>query len=98
VKIENEQILDRINRVTVHVGYMESLDLPKMLTRDVLGDHERAATYYLSERKFQGTNAGSVKSLPEKLFGILHRNATPPSTYFGLPSDRVITLGTRIDL
>jgi KUP system potassium uptake protein len=98
VKIENEQILDRMNRVTVHVGYMESLDLPKMLTRDVLGDHERAATYYLSERKFQGTNAGSVKSLPEKLFGILHRNATPPSTYFGLPSDRVITLGTRIDL
>jgi KUP system potassium uptake protein len=98
VEIENIQVLDRINKLIVHVGYMESVDLPKLLGQKVLGDHERVATYYLSERKFQGTNAGSVKSLPEKLFGILHRNAATPSAYFGLPSDRIITLGTRIDL
>lgn len=97
-RVEKAQVMDRITKVTVHMGYMESLNLPKLLTAEVLGDHERAATYYLSERKFTGTNDGQVGGFQEKLFGILHRNAATPSSYFGLPSDRIITLGTRIDL
>lgn len=95
---ETQEIFDRITRLTIYVGYMESLDLPKMLNEKVLGNHERAATYYLSERKFHATDEGTVRGVPEKLFGLLHRNAVTPSTYFGLPPDRVITLGTRIDL
>ncbi len=96
--IESVEVFERITKLTIHVGYMESLDLPKKLTDTVLGNHERVATYYLSERKFQGTNAGNLRGLPEKLFGLIHRNAVTPSSYFGLPTDRVITLGTRIDL
>ncbi len=97
-EIETTQIMDRITKITIHVGYMESLDLPKTLAEKILGDHERVANYYLSERKFIASDEGNVKSLPEKLFGLLHKNAATPSTYFGLPADRVITLGTRIDL
>lgn len=96
--IEKIQVFERVSRVIIHVGFMESLDLPTTLASEILGQHERVATYYLSERKFQASDEGQVRSLPEKLFGILHRNAATPSTYFGLPSDRVITLGTRIDL
>ncbi len=97
-EIEIVEIYDRIKRVTIHSGYMESVDLPKSIAENVLGDHERAATYYLSERKFHGTDEGLVSGTTEKIFGTLHRNAATPSSYFGLPSDRVITLGTRIDL
>jgi KUP system potassium uptake protein len=96
--VEIVDIYDRIKKVTIHSGYMESVDLPKTISQNVLGDHERAATYYLSERKFHGTDEGLVRASTEKLFGILHRNAATPSSYFGLPSDRIITLGTRIDL
>jgi K+ transporter len=77
---------------------MESINLPRLITENVLGDHERVATYYLSERKFRGTDEGLVTGKIEKLFSILHRNAATPSSYFELPSDRIITLGTRIDL
>ena len=97
-EIETIQIMDRMTKITIHVGYMESLNLPKTLAEKILGDHERVANYFLSERKFSATDQGNVKSFPEKLFGILHKNAATPSAYFGLPADRVITLGTRIDL
>ncbi|MEN9741420.1 MAG: hypothetical protein RIR66_376 [Actinomycetota bacterium] len=97
-EIETVEIYERIKKVTIHTGYMESINLPRLITENVLGDHERVATYYLSERKFRGTDEGLVTGKIEKLFSILHRNAATPSSYFELPSDRIITLGTRIDL
>jgi KUP system potassium uptake protein len=92
------QILPRISRVTIPVGYMETPDVPAALRASVLGAAERSATYYLSERKFVGSDAGDVGEHREKFFAFLHRNSQSPSAFFGLPSDRVISMGTRIDL
>jgi K+ transporter len=39
-----------------------------------------------------------MKGLAEKTFAMLHRNAATASSYFGLPENRVITLGTQMDL
>jgi KUP system potassium uptake protein len=95
---EVEQILPRIRRVTIPVGYMETPDVPAALRASVLGGAERSATYYVSERKFVGSDAGVVGERREKFFAFLHRNAQAPSAFFGLPPDRVISIGTRIDL
>jgi KUP system potassium uptake protein len=95
---EVEQILPRISRVTIPVGYMETPDVPAALRASALGAAERSATYYLSERKFVGSDAGQVGEHREKFFAFLHRNSQSPSAFFGLPSDRVISIGTRIDL
>jgi len=95
---EVEQILPRISRITIPVGYMETPDVPGALRASVLGGLERSATYYLSERKFVGSDAGDVGEHREKLFAFLHRNSQAPSAFFGLPPDRVISIGTRIDL
>ena len=35
---------------------------------------------------------------PCPLFALLHRNAASPTAYFNLPTDRVVTLGTQVDL
>ena len=61
-------------------------------------EEESECTYYLADRKFLESSTGSVKGLTEKIFGILHRNSATASSYFGLPENRVITLGTQIDL
>ena len=68
------------------------------LQRTVLGHRERSATYYLSDRRFVGSDAGEVGETREKIFAFLHRNSQTPAVYFSLPSDRLISMGTSIDL
>jgi len=93
-----EDVMPRVRRVTIPIGYMETPDIPATLRASVLGEVESVATYYLSERKFAGTDAGTVPEHREKFFAFLHRNSQAPASFFGLPSDRVIAIGTRIDL
>lgn len=93
-----ERIMDRIERVTIYAGYMESVNIQKVLHDQVLGERERVATYYLSERRFLTLDANHMRAFPEKLFSFLHRNSATATQYFGLPGDRVITIGTRVDL
>ncbi len=92
------EIMDRVRRVTIHTGYMETANIPMVLRASVLGEWESVATYYLSERRFVATNAGSIPAWVEKIFAYLHRNSQPPATFFGLPQERIISIGTRIDL
>jgi K+ transporter len=77
---------------------METIQLPGLLEREVLGDKEKLATYYLSERHFLASDNGTLGHRTEALFEILHRNSVAPTAFYGLPYDRVITIGTRIDL
>lgn len=94
-----DHISDRLCRVTIYAGYMETINLPAVLEREVLGEREALATYYLSERHFLASDGGgSLGHRTETLFEILHRNSVSPTAFYGLPYDRVITIGTRIDL
>jgi KUP system potassium uptake protein len=93
-----EVLLPRVTRVTIPVGYMQTADIPAAIRSSLLGEVEGVATYYLSERKFVGTDAGQVPEYRERFFGFLHKNSQTPAAYFGLPAERVIAIGTRVDL
>ena len=78
---------------------METVNVPNVLQRDALSSgEESSATYYLSERHFLASEGGNLGKRTETLFEILHRNSVSPTQFYGLPYDRVITIGTRIDL
>lgn len=94
-----DHITDRLCLVTIFSGYMETIVIPEVLQREVLTSGvEEEATYYLSERHFLASEAGNLGNRTETIFEILHRNAVSPTQFYGLPYDRVITIGTRIDL
>jgi KUP system potassium uptake protein len=94
-----DHITDRLTQVTIFAGYMETVNVPSILQREAMSaDEETSATYYLSERHFLASEGGNLGKRTETLFEILHRNAVSPTTFYGLPYDRVITIGTRIDL
>ncbi len=94
-----DHVTDRLCQVTIFAGYMETVNVPTVLKREVLtSDEEDSATYYLSERHFLASDDGELGNRTETLFEILHRNAVSPTQFYGLPYDRVITIGTRIDL
>ena len=61
--------------------YTENGGLPSM---PVLPDD---AIYVTSNRTFINTGRGSMSSITERLFALLHRNAASPTAYFNLPTE-----------
>ncbi|MGB8021762.1 MAG: KUP/HAK/KT family potassium transporter [Candidatus Nanopelagicales bacterium] len=104
---------DGIEQVVVRSGFMETpfvpllmdvlavrsepdyWDGPRLQSLPVLPDD---AVYILSDRAFRATNRGSMNALSERVYAWLHRNAASPTAYFGLPTERVVTLGMLVDL
>jgi KUP system potassium uptake protein len=85
-------------RVTVHAGFMERPDVPKVLARAELPFDLAAASYFVGRETFVGGKGGRMGPLPEKLFAFLSRNAKSPTSWFSLPIDRVIEVGMQLDL
>ena len=94
-----KEINGRVQQLYVWVGFMQDVNIQKTIIDNVMSAEEEAlCTYYLADRKFIESPEGNLKGATEKVFSILHRNATTASNYFGLPESRVITLGTQMDL
>jgi KUP system potassium uptake protein len=94
-----KDVNDRVKQLYVWVGFKQDVNIQKSIIDHVMSAaEERECTYYLADRKFLETSKGSLKGITDKVFGILHRNSATASSYFGLPENRVITLGTQMDL
>jgi KUP system potassium uptake protein len=94
-----KEVNGRVKQLYVWVGFKQDVNIQQSIIDHVMTEGEEAeCTYYLADRKFLETSKGSLKGMTEKIFGILHRNSATASSYFGLPENRVITLGTQMDL
>jgi KUP system potassium uptake protein len=94
-----KDVNNRVKQLYVWVGFKQDVNIQKTIVDHVMtAEEERECTYYLADRKFLENSQGSLRGMTEKVFGILHRNSATASSYFGLPENRVITLGTQMDL
>jgi KUP system potassium uptake protein len=89
-------------RVTLHFGYMEIPNVPSELAI-ALAHHDvemalDEATYYVGRETFLAGKEGKMGPIAEGLFAFLSRNARSAVDHFGLPPERVVEFGTRIDL
>ncbi len=102
-----------IEQVLVHSGFMETPHVPLLMDiLAIRGDDDYTengglpsmpvlpddAIYVTSNRTFIAAGRGRMGALTERLFAVLHRNAASPTAYFNLPTERVVTLGTLVDL
>jgi KUP system potassium uptake protein len=94
-----QDVRPRVKQLYVWVGFMQDVNVQEAIQNFVMTPEQEAkCTYFLSDRKFLESDEGELRGATEKVFSILHRNATTASNYFGLPENRVITLGTQMDL
>jgi KUP system potassium uptake protein len=114
VIIEHEPVVDEAKRcevetlshgfvrAVVRFGYMENPNVPPVLERglaaNAAGFPVADATYYVGRETFIGGKGGRLGPVAESLFAFLARNAKSAIDHFGLPVERVVELGTRIDL
>ena len=93
---------DGYSHITLRFGYQDTPNVPR-----ALGEARQAeqlevdfnpyhATYFLSQMSILPTADEGMPRWRKALFMAMARNAASPVAYFGLPPERVVTLGSQI--
>ena len=101
-RLEVEHFGGGIFRAKVHYGFMEDPDIPQVLAEGAGQALPRLdpedTTYFLGRETIISASRPGMVVWREKLFGLMSRNATTATAYFGIPPDRVVELGEQIEL
>ncbi|MBW3551246.1 MAG: potassium transporter Kup [Proteobacteria bacterium] len=97
-----ERVGERFYRVVVRFGFMETPDVPLALmqTCDVseLCLDPMDTTYFVSRESIVASARRGMPIWRDKLFVLMHRNAAAASSYFRLPGNRLVELGTQVEI
>ncbi len=101
-RLRIEEIADGFYRVVVRFGFMETPDVPQALMRSCddggIYFDPMDTTYFASRETIV---AGAHRGMPiwrDKLFAIMHRNAAPATGFFRIPGNRLVELGSQVEI
>jgi len=98
-RVKIEPVSESFTAVTLTYGFMETPDVMKGLQlcrHRGLNIDPPATSFFLSRRTLRPTPKSQMGRLQERLFIWLARSAENATTYFQIPSDRVVEIGTQI--
>ena len=98
-RVKIESLSDMFIGVTLTYGFMETPSVEKGLQlcrRHGLNVDPAATSFFLSRRTLRRASRSLMRRWQEKLFIWLASSAEDATTYFQIPSDRVVELGTQI--
>ena len=88
-------------RIVLHYGFMDEVDIPSELatTTDAGGPFKSMETsYFLARQTLVASSQPGMAIWREKLFAWMVRNAESAMEFFKLPSNRVIELGSQVEI
>ena len=101
-RLETESLGGSFYRIVARYGFMETPDVPALLKTACkkleLDVDPSKVTYYLGRETFLATPKGKMGTISESLFSYLSRNSVTATSYFAIPSEQVVELGSQIDL
>ncbi|MEX2081902.1 MAG: KUP/HAK/KT family potassium transporter [Dehalococcoidia bacterium] len=86
-------------QVLLRYGFTETPEVPgalAIITTAEFGFDPDDAVYVVGNETVIPRPGRSPLSLRDRLFALMHRNATSPVRFFGLPPERVIEVGTQV--
>ena len=99
-RIEIKDLGSGFHRVVLHYGFMQGPNVPSELARckeqglDVDLDD---ATYYIGRQTLvPSEKLAGMASWRDRLFAFLARNATDATTFYQLPTERVVEMGFQV--
>jgi KUP system potassium uptake protein len=87
--------------LTAHYGFMETPDVPDLLKGCVgigLCINQADTSYYLGRETLLPTRDPVMAYWRKRLFGFLSRNSRAATDFFSIPPNRVVEIGTQIEL
>lgn len=86
-----------ITEVRLRYGFMEPTPVADDLARHVGVDPQRAY-FFLGKETVRSTELPGMARWRERLFALMSRNTADVGTWFQLPMDRIIEVGSRVEL
>ena len=102
-RLKIEQIGEGFHRIVVRFGFMETPDVPLALMQcsdidDSVCIDPMDTTYFTSRETVVAAARPGMALWRERLFALLHRNAAPASGFFRIPGNRIVELGTHVEI
>ena len=96
-----QMICEKCWVVTLSYGFKDSVDVPAALdllnARGIMLD-PMTMSYFLSRATIVPTLGGGMAPWREKLYANMHRNAASAADFHNLPTNRVVELGTKVQI
>jgi KUP system potassium uptake protein len=100
-RVTIEDMGQGFHRVIARYGYMESPHVPKVLklaTEKGLPVDVYSASFFLGRETLLTTGDAPMARWRKVLFAFMSRNAWNATSFFNIPPERVVELGTQVEL
>jgi KUP system potassium uptake protein len=98
-RLELERLDESFIKARLVYGYMDTINVPSDLARseDLLGG-PGGTSYFVGRSVIRFASNPVMPRWMTVLYTFLHRNAADPTAYFAIPPNRVVELGSQIEL
>lgn len=101
-RLRIDPIGDEFYRVLVKFGFMETPDVPAALMRscdqcELIFD-PMDTTFFASRETVVAGQRRGMPTWRDKLFALMHRNAAPATGFFRIPGNRLVELGSQVEI
>jgi KUP system potassium uptake protein len=100
-RIQTTDLGEGFWRILLHFGFAETPNVPRALRRAGIPDLDltpRKVSFFIGRANVKSTARPGMARWRERLYTALARIATRPTEFFHIPPDRVIELGTEVDI
>jgi KUP system potassium uptake protein len=100
-RVQTESLGHEFYRMIINYGFMEDPDIPKVLEAMELSAprfESMNTTFFLGRETVIAGKHPGMMLWREKLFALMSRNASSATAYFCLPPNRVVELGSQIEI
>ncbi|MFV0645850.1 MAG: potassium transporter Kup [Sphingomonadaceae bacterium] len=100
-RAEVKELQDGFYRVTLHYGFMEETDIPRALDKveNAGGPFDMMkSSFFLSRQTLLSSKKPGMAVWRERLFAWMLRNAATAMDFFRLPTNRVVELGSQVEI
>jgi KUP system potassium uptake protein len=100
-RVAIEHLEDNFYKVTLRFGFAEDPDVPETIESIQacgLPFELMDTTFFLSRESIVATDRPGMARWRDKLFVFMQRNATPATAFFQIPGNRLVELGTQVEI
>ena len=100
-RVVSENMGDGFYKLVIQSGFMEATDVPAILAQSQkykIEFDQSDLTFFLGRETVLATEAEGMAIWRENLFALMTRNAERATSYYCLPSDRVIEIGLQVEI
>jgi KUP system potassium uptake protein len=96
-----EELPKNFWRLRLRYGFMDEIDVPAALESCAdqgLSIDMTDTTFLVGREKIDGSDCRSMMTWRARLFAVMQKNAEPATSFFRLPPNRVIEIGSKISI